>query len=403
MDHKKVILDILLDKYEKRKEGSDRRVMIQCGKLGDLIPGIESDEYTVFLESMTELKKDGLIEFDWIRKGHIIDRIWLNLDNADKAYSAAKRLPMQQQAEEAAWQAEKFAASLKAEWIKAGLMSDCDALRQKKKLFGIWKQPHEYREKWLKALEYTDQHTDSTVTMRACSIKLYSDSKYFEREIKSPLASWIREHEPLLHDTDELEERDILAYVGIFMMPEVFEFCGNIKIEMPGGVTDFTPMKSGGCIVASCVDSIKSISLEDIKRITFIENRTNYSQYCLSEKTEDEFVVYHGGFYSPKHGKFFSMIYETAKNIPAYFWADIDYGGFQMYSRLRSNIFPTLKPYRMDESSFRAHKENGLKRDRQYLNKLAELLNRPEYSEFYPVIKCILQEGLTVEQESFLL
>ena len=54
--------------------------------------------------------------------------------------------------------------------------------------------------------------------MRACSVKLYSDSKYFEREIKKTLALWIREHEPILRETEELEEREILSHVGILMM-----------------------------------------------------------------------------------------------------------------------------------------------------------------------------------------
>ena len=111
--------------------------------------------------------------------------------------------------------------------------------------------------------------------MRACSVKLYSDSKYFEREIKKTLALWIREHEPILRETEELEEREILSHVGILMMPEVFEFCGNIQMDFSVGLVDFSPMKVGSCILASCVQDIRQISLNGVHRICMLTLKTS--------------------------------------------------------------------------------------------------------------------------------
>ncbi|MCM1530367.1 MAG: DUF2220 domain-containing protein [Alistipes sp.] len=160
-------------------------------------------------------------------------------------------------------------------------------------------------------------------------------------------------------------------------------------------------MKVGSCILASCVRDICQISLNGIHRILFIENRTNYAEYCTRERTEDELVVYHGGFYSPQHGEFFWKLHEAAGQTPVYFWADIDYGGFQMFHRLKSNIIPDLQPFRMDVKSFDVHKAHGLARSEAYFQKLSCLLESTEFSMFHPVIKQMLKENITIEQEVF--
>mgnify|MGYP004612363509 CR=1 FL=1 len=45
MNHKNRILEKLLDKYEERKNGSNRRVLLQCSKRESGAPDIESESY----------------------------------------------------------------------------------------------------------------------------------------------------------------------------------------------------------------------------------------------------------------------------------------------------------------------------------------------------------------------
>ena len=282
MNHKNRILEKLLDKYEECKNGSNRRVLLQCSKRESGAPDIESEEYVVFLEQMESLRTAQLIDFDWIRKNHIIDHIWLNLNHVQDAYAYVNRETMTQQVQNVVQQIDNVLPGIQINWIVQGLEEEKKQLLERNKRFGIWKQPTEWRGKWLDALCHIDRLSGNVVTMRACSVKLYSDSKYFEREIKKTLALWIREHEPILRETEELEEREILSHVGILMMPEVFEFCGNIQMDFSDGLVDFSPMKVGSCILASCVQDIRQISLNGVHRILFIENRTNYAEYCLS-------------------------------------------------------------------------------------------------------------------------
>lgn len=241
----------------------------------------------------------------------------------------------------------------------------------------------------------------SSISMRAFSINIYSDSKFFEREMKPFVITVIKNNEPDLKGIDEISDREVLAQVGIIMMSEIFEFCGNVRINFVGGTVDFSPIKNGACVLDESVSDICSIDIFDTDKIIFIENKTNYTEYCLNRQTDRELVVYHGGFYSPKHGEFFRKLCD-GKDIPTYLWSDIDYGGFRMFMRLKKNIVPSLEPLNMNIDSFERYKEKGLKRDDKYIMTLQKLTEDPDYSVFYEVISAIINSKVTVEQECFL-
>ena len=83
MDNESVILNKLLDKFEDRTLGSNRRVRIEFDKSDIKIHDIESSEYRGFREDMLHLKRRGFIELDWTRKDYLIKSVWLNLENVD--------------------------------------------------------------------------------------------------------------------------------------------------------------------------------------------------------------------------------------------------------------------------------------------------------------------------------
>ena len=142
--------------------------------------------------------------------------------------------------------------------------------------------------------------------------------------------------------------------------------------------------------------------LEHIGKIVFIENKTNYDEYVLSEMAANELVIYHGGFLSPQKRKLVSMISQAiSKGVPVYFWADIDLGGFQMFAHLQQ-LIPELQPMRMTGEDVVAYHETGLSRSVDYLEKLRAALEKAEYPLFENAIKCIIEYGVTIEQEVFL-
>lgn len=396
-----MVLNKLLDKYEERVQNSNRRVRIVCSKNEIKIPDIESYEYQDFRNDMLNLKTMGLIELDWVRKDYIIRSIWLNLDNTETAYQYIKRESRTSKVTEVIRLIDTALKEVTAGWISSYLTFSRDNILSNNKLTGIWNKDRIFLKDFLAALTTLYKLNGNAVSMRAFSVKTYGDSKKFEREIKQYIIPVIKKSEPDLLDDEEISDRAVLAQVGIIMMPEVFEFCGNVKVHFTNGTVDFSPISKGACISGESVPDIVSIDISETDRIVLIENKTNYSEYCLNNKTERELVVYHGGFYSPQRGEFFRRLCAET-DIPVYFWGDIDYGGFKMFVRLKKNIIHSLQPLNMDIHSYNRYKSSGLKKNDDYIAKLKALAENPDYMIFNDVISAIADEKTTVEQECFL-
>lgn len=401
MDNESIILNKLLDKFEDRTPGSNRRVMIKFDKSDIKIPDIESSAYREFREDMLYLQSRGFIELDWIRKDYLIKSVWLKLENVDTVYAYLERENRAAKVNRVIILIDKTLERIDLEWLRAYLLSSREYMRKNNILTGVWGKELPFLNNFLSALIGINNLHGGSISMRAFSIYIYSDSKFFEREMKPFIITVIKNNEPDLKDIDEISDREVLAQVGIIMMSEIFEFCGNVRINFIGGTVDFSPVKKGACILDESISDICSIDIFDTDRIIFIENKTNYTEYCLNRQTDRELVVYHGGFYSPKHGEFFRKLCDC-KDIPAYLWSDIDYGGFKMFMRLKKNIVPLLEPLNMDIDSFERYKEKGLKRDDKYIMMLQRLMEDSDYSVFYEVISAIINSKVTVEQECFL-
>lgn len=405
MNYQSRILNKLIDSYENSKHYSDgtaftKRVIVRCR---DLIDVTEPDENTQFLADVTELKTRNFIDCDWERKDLVADRIWLILDNVDSVYAYLGRRSRNDEVKDVLGAISQLLNSITTVWLSEYLRSQYDNIKDKNKLTGIWRSDIKIVREILSALGEIDKLNGKSVSMRTFSIELYSDTKYFERNIKKYIADIARKYEPDLRENDELSEREILQQLGIVMMPEIFEFCGNLEIKFKSGMVDFSPIKNGSCISGHCVEEILSAEVKGVNRIIFIENKTNYSEYCLKSKRADELVIFHGGFYSPQRGKFFKIIHSAVKGIPIYFWADIDYGGFKMFVRLKKNIISELQPMNMTAQAHKDHSHRLLERSDEYIEKLLRLCDDEDYSMFNDVIKAIAQSHGTVEQECFLL
>lgn len=405
MNYQNRILNKLIDKYENSSHYSDgtmftKRVIIYCR---DLIDVTDHDRNAQFLSDVAELKAKNFIDCDWDRKDLVVNRIWLILDNVNGVYAFLGRKSRNDTVNEVLEKIESLSKNIDTDWIREYLISESDNIRVKNKLTGIWRSDINLVRNILAALCEIDKLDGKTVSMRTFSIDLYSDSKYFERNVKKYIADIVGRYEPDLRETEELSEREILQQIGIVMMPEIFEFCGNLTIKFKDGTVDFSPIKNGSCISGDCVEEIQSVEIMGVSRIIFIENKTNYSEYCLKSRNSDELVIFHGGFYSPQRGKFFKIIHNAAADIPIYFWADIDYGGFKMFVRLKNNIIPELQPMNMSVEAHKNHSYRLLKRSDEYIEKLLALCDDENYSVFNEVIRVIANDRGTVEQECFLL
>ena len=244
------------------------------------------------------------------------------------------------------------------------------------------------------------------ITMRAFSSKCYHDTKYFERIVREQFLRIAQKYDAelsLLCEEETLGIKDQLAYLGIYTRPEIYELSGNVRIRTEFGTIDLCAAGMNGIgLPSTLVDHVISVDFSKIKKMIFIENKTNYDEYILSESQMEELVVYHGGFLSPQRKKLFVKLGASAPpSCEIFFWADIDLGGFQMYDHLK-DIIPRVTPMRMTEQDVISHCSHGLKRSPDYLLRLQLSDYYQVESPFKKTIEKIIKYGVTIEQESFL-
>lgn len=409
---KRNIISRLLDKYENSKHllepsVSNRRVMLRIGK--NELPEYNYQDASVrdaYNLVAQELEADKLVTLEWVSNIPVISAIILNLDHLDACYLLVGRKHPKEQAAIVSQIIENSLLHISTPWILLWKDEICAKAKSTFSVPSYCKNDTAFLSKLVTALATYDSLHGEIITMRAFSSICYHDSKYFEREIRDEFLRIAEKHCFELSELcsqEKMSVRDKLAYLGIYARPEVYEFSGNFSLETAQGSVDANAlMPYGMALPSTAVNAITSVNLENIKKIVFIENKTNYDEYLVSEMADDELVIYHGGFLSPQKRKLVSVIScAIPNNIPIYFWADIDLGGFQMFTHLQQ-LIPSLLPMRMTSEDVDAFHEMGLVRSTEYLDKLKTALEESKYPLFESAIKCILEYGVTIEQEVFL-
>ena len=289
-------------------------------------------------------------------------------------------------------------------WITAWQADVCRAAAEQFKLPAFCKEGDAQLQDLLCAFRAYSALSGS-ITMRAFSSKCFSDTKYFERNVRELFLRIARKYDgelALSCTENELGEKEQLAFLGIYARPELYELAGNCGIQTSRGDLCIGAAPYGLALPSTLIDSITSIDLNVIQCITFIENKTNYDEYVVSEKQPEELVIYHGGFLSPQKRKLFALLAQAApETMKMRFWADIDMGGFRMFGNLQK-LVPSVMPMRMTGEFVDKFHEHGLARSKEYLSELETELKSGKYLLFHDAIEKILTYGVTIEQEAFL-
>ena len=409
----RLILNKLLDKFEKSKHissptTSKRRVMLRVSK-GEL-PEYEYESTELrdgFNEAARILQREGIVEVEFLRDRPIIVSIVLILKEIDKAYLTAQRKHPAEIAQEHCRMIREALSDVKTPWIVALRDNICQSIDKTFRLPSFCIQETGYAMDFLRMLVEYDNLGGGTVDLHAFSNLCFQNSMRFEQEFQDELLRTALPYHPEMSELskeEELSHREKLAILGIYVHPESYWLSGRSAIVMQSGKMDLSVMYPFGvALSSSCVDDINSFDLQHISKIVFIENLTNYHEYLRTEISDDELVIYHGRYSSPKKSLLFVKISKSASpNVAAFFWGDIDLGGFRMFNRLQK-VFPQLSPMRMSASDVENYAEQGISRDRTYFNDMESALERHEFPIFEESIKMMLELGITIEQEVFYL
>lgn len=410
MTEQRMILNRLLDKYENSRHlsepgASTRRVMLRVGKkeLPEYIyedAGIR-DSYN---EAALELEKQHLVQLEWVKGRPVLSAVVLRLDRIMPCYAAAERVHPRVRAKQVTDAVRAGLGGAAVPWIAAWRDDVCKSADEEMKVPAFCKKDTAILRDLLCAFrEYAA--LSGSITMRAFSSRCFSDTKYFERNVRDLFLTIARKYDTELAiacDENKLGEREQLAYLGIYARPELYELAGNCNIRTNQGCICIGAAPYGLAVPGTLVDFIAEIDLTAIRCITFIENKTNYDAYVLSEKQPEELVVYHGGFLSPQKKTLVTLIARAAAETTTIrFWADIDVGGFRMFRHLQE-LIPSLMPMRMSGEFVDSFHEHGLARSEAYLSSLRIDMENGKYPLFRDAIERILNYGVTIEQETFL-
>lgn len=429
-DMKKLILNELLDRYERSKafrEGaSARRVLIDAGGWDPYVLILErTDEKKEFHRSLQELRDMRLLDYSWERfeAGNIVEKIWLNTE--EKALNESYRIAgVVGKAEIVNRLAELLEAFLekvpdKSCDIYQFFEAELQKLQLKKtvsRFFFKEENAEEKNKRLLAFFEIISQNKEE-ILERILSTRLYGESKYFEKTLKGKALSVLREIAKR-DCREDFTDQELLEERGVFKWPEILEFCGPISIELDDGrVISCMEQIYGAYINALTVRHIQKIRTEKVRLVTSIENKANYTWYLEHKKSEDELILYHGGCFSPVKGRWFELIAQSLKvqqlsdhsdsSTPGTFqvrvrhWSDVDLGGFRIFTRFRNEVFPNAEPWHMDVQTLKDFKKRciGLG-STAYRSGLEEKLADPSYSCFKETIQYMLRENVRLEQEA---
>jgi len=219
--------------------------------------------------------------------------VFLNLENLEKAYCAAKREPKNAILNRMAEKLSRFKKETKSEWLLGFADFEIERIREKKIYPAYLPKKEELFNLTLKALKGIEQKGDEEVLERVFIKRYLKDSKKFER-VKSKVFGVIKD----FLFKEDIEEDEAFERIGILKTIEEILFCGALKVTVAGSILDFSAFAYGISLNSL---SVREMEILDIScsRIITVENKANYYELIKDANSKGDFIVYLGGFYSP--------------------------------------------------------------------------------------------------------
>ncbi len=408
------MLNALLDRYErsrgfKENRSQQRRIQLRMyvdGKTDFPAYDIEdSSARTAINEAAKKLAEQGVIELEWMhgQEGHILRRIALRPQALADAYHRGGRKPLADTAGQLAQRLRQVQQASSAPWARRYLQEELDFLEKNRRPRAAFPAEAAEQKDWLAVLEMLGTRApEPPLLERVFSLRCLGNSKAFEKYHRARLLGVLRKALPL--DTEEMNEEELLRQSGLEKYPEWFSFCGAVRLTWPDGkALDIAPLGDGVQISAVDASQVQISFAPQVRCLLFVENKANYFDTIRKHPSPERVVVFHGGCYSPQRGRFFQQLCRAAgPQVQLLHWGDIDCGGFQMDSRLRREIDPRIRPWRMDVEQFRAHQGQAEPFSEAYAAKLEPLLQDPWLQDSREVIQYMLRYHLRLEQEALL-
>ena len=223
-------------------------------------------------------------------------------------------------------------------------------------------------------------------------------TKRFEKIYQSAVLSVLKQYSPLYEEG--MSDEELLTAHGILTYAQTLEFKGAVSYRIDDGPAISTAAQIYGTMFnKQTLENAVPISIVGIRQLMTIENKANYEKMQFRP---DTLYIFCHGFFSPPERKFLSRVVELAGTDTEYFhWGDMDYGGIRIFKFLQKNLFPKLKPWKMDVTDYKMALQMGasisLETDKR------ERFEQMDAGVLTPLKEAILKNGKEIEQELLLL
>ena len=223
-------------------------------------------------------------------------------------------------------------------------------------------------------------------------------TKRFEKIYQSAVLSVLKQYSPLYEEG--MSDEELLTAHGILTYAQTLEFKGAVSYRIDDGPAISTAAQIYGTMFnKQTLENAVPISIVGIRQIMTIENKANYEKMQFRP---DTLYIFCHGFFSPLERKFLSRVVALAGTDTEYFhWGDMDYGGIRIFKFLQKNLFPKLKPWKMDVTDYTMALQMGasisLETDKR------ERFEQMDAGVLTPLKEAILKNGKEIEQELLLL
>ncbi len=223
-------------------------------------------------------------------------------------------------------------------------------------------------------------------------------TKRFEKIYQSAVLSVLKQYSPSYEEG--MSDEELLTAHGILTYAQTLEFKGAVSYRIDDGPAISTATQIYGTMFnKQTLENAVPISIVEIRQIMTIENKANYEKMQFRP---DTLYIFCHGFFSPPERKFLSRVVALAGTDTEYFhWGDMDYGGIRIFKFLQKNLFPKLKPWKMDVTDYKMALQMGasisLETDKR------ERFEQMDAGVLTPLKEAILKNGKEIEQELLLL
>ena len=223
-------------------------------------------------------------------------------------------------------------------------------------------------------------------------------TKRFEKIYQSAVLSVLKQYSPSYEEG--MSDEELLTAHGILTYAQTLEFKGAVSYRIDDGPAISTAAQIYGTMFnKQTLENAVPISIVGIRQIMTIENKANYEKMQFRP---DTLYIFCHGFFSPSERKFLSRVVALAGTDTEYFhWGDMDYGGIRIFKFLQKNLFPKLKPWKMDVTDYKMALQMGasisLETDKR------ERFEQMDAGVLTPLKEAILKNGKEIEQELLLL